>query len=65
MVIGVTVGVIFAALLFMRRMATITSGKRLEAHEIATLPEPLPQEIMLYEIAGPLFFGAAESHAGD
>jgi SulP family sulfate permease len=60
MVIGVTVGVIFAALLFMRRMATITSGKRLEAHEIATLPEPLPQEIMLYEIAGPLFFGAAE-----
>ncbi|MCM2323587.1 MAG: C4-dicarboxylic acid transporter DauA [Oligoflexia bacterium] len=61
MVIGVTVGVMLAALLFMRRMASITSSQTIlggSTHEL--ISEPLPEAVVLYQIAGPLFFGAAE-----
>jgi SulP family sulfate permease len=58
MVIAVSVGIVLAALLFMRRMAEI-SGARVVANGAAAR-EPLPQGVMLYEIAGPLFFGAAD-----
>jgi sulfate permease, SulP family len=57
MVLAVAVGVVLAALLFMRRMAEITST-RLDVGTMTRLA--LPQGILLYEIAGPLFFGAAE-----
>jgi SulP family sulfate permease len=59
MVISVTIGVMLAALLFMRRMAELTQGKlRLDHHP--ALREPLPEGVVLYEIGGPLFFGAAQ-----
>lgn len=61
MVIGVTVGVVFAAILFMQRMASVTSSKILRGDEHPELKETLPKEILLYKIAGPLFFGAAQS----
>lgn len=61
MVIGVTVGVVFAAILFMKRMASVTSTKLLTGEEHSELRETIPKEILLYEIAGPLFFGAAQS----
>ena len=57
MVVAVTFGVVLAALLFMRRMAEI-SDIRLESEAIGALD--LPPGIRLYEIAGPLFFGAAQ-----
>ena len=59
MVVAVTAGVILAALLFMRRMAEI-SGARLSEGVDQKLREPLPPGVVLYEIAGPLFFGAAQ-----
>ncbi len=59
MVISVTAGVLLASLLFMRRMAE-TTGARLAAPSHPALHEPLPPGAVLYEIAGPLFFGAAE-----
>ena len=59
MVIAVTVGIVLAALLFMRRMAEIT-GARLAEEKHPALREPLPKGVFLYEIAGPLFFGAAQ-----
>lgn len=59
MVIAVTGGVILAALLFMRRMAEI-AGATLAEGEHPELPEPLPRRTALYQIAGPLFFGAAQ-----
>lgn len=62
MVIAVSVGVVLAALLFMRRMAEIASV-RLTDGEHPQLVAPLPQDILLYEIAGPMFFGAAEKAA--
>lgn len=59
MVISVSVGIVLAALLFMRRMAELSSVKLVsEGHPALT--EPLPPGVVLYEIAGPLFFGAAQ-----
>jgi sulfate permease, SulP family len=58
MVVAVSAGVMLAALLFMRRMADITHADFVtETHH---LDEPLPKGVVLYEIAGPLFFGAAQ-----
>lgn len=63
MVISVTAGVMLAALLFMRRMAEI-SGARIIEGSHARLRDPLPAGVVLYEIAGPLFFGAAQKAMG-
>ncbi|MCC7146698.1 MAG: C4-dicarboxylic acid transporter DauA [Phycisphaeraceae bacterium] len=59
MVVAVGVGVTLAALLFMRRMAELTSAKLTDGDHPHLLA-PLPPDVLLYEIAGPLFFGAAE-----
>ena len=59
MVVAVTAGVLLAALLFMRRMAEI-SGARLVTEGAPTAHGPVPSGVLLYEIAGPLFFGAAQ-----
>jgi SulP family sulfate permease len=59
MVLGVSIGVMIAALLFMKRMAAVTSTQIIDpkstAHNIQ-----VPAEVLLYDINGPLFFGAAE-----
>lgn len=60
MVIAVVVGMGLAALLFMKKMAKITGGRwLLEGHQ-AGAHGRLPSGVMVYEISGPLFFGAAE-----
>ncbi|HET8646983.1 MAG TPA: C4-dicarboxylic acid transporter DauA, partial [Vicinamibacteria bacterium] len=59
MVVSVTAGVVIAALLFMRRMAEV-SGVTLVGDRHPQLREPLPRGVVLYEVAGPLFFGAAQ-----
>jgi SulP family sulfate permease len=58
MVIAVGVGLVLASLLFMRRMIEISEVKLLEEHH-AHASEPLPAWLAFYEVAGPLFFGAA------
>ncbi|MFZ5477278.1 MAG: C4-dicarboxylic acid transporter DauA [Myxococcota bacterium] len=63
MVVAVSAGVVLAAFLFMRRMAEI-SGARLAEGEHPALRQPLPRGVILYEINGPLFFGAAEKAMG-
>ena len=60
MVIAVSVGVVLAALLFMRRMA-ISTTVQLESPQELGLSVELPPGVRLYEIAGPMFFGAAKS----
>ncbi|MEO7736205.1 MAG: C4-dicarboxylic acid transporter DauA [Kofleriaceae bacterium] len=60
MVIAVTVGVVLAALLFMQRMAMATTVE-LESPQGLGLAVDLPPGVRLYEIAGPMFFGAAKS----
>ncbi|MGH7484352.1 MAG: STAS domain-containing protein, partial [bacterium] len=58
MVVSVTVGVVLAALLFMRRMAEVSNIRLVDQHPIAT--QGLPKDVLIYEVAGPLFFGAAQ-----
>jgi SulP family sulfate permease len=58
MVVSVTVGVMLASLLFMKRMAEL-SGATLVGDGDPSLRAPLPKGAVLYDIAGPLFFGAA------
>jgi sulfate permease, SulP family len=57
MVVSVTVGVMLAALLFMRRMAEVSNVRLMDQHPIAA---GLPRDVLIYEVAGPLFFGAAQ-----
>ncbi len=59
MVIAVSVGVVFAALLFMRRMAALTRTE-IAIGKHPALPRDLPPGVVVYDIDGPLFFGAAE-----
>ncbi|HVQ26815.1 MAG TPA: SulP family inorganic anion transporter, partial [Planctomycetota bacterium] len=59
MVVAVTAGVLLASLLFMRRMSEVT-GVTLVAEPHRVLPRPVPPEVVVYEVAGPLFFGAAQ-----
>ncbi len=63
MVVSVTVGVVLSALLFMRRMAAV-SEVRLVGSTHHTLREPLPKSVVIYDIQGPLFFGAAQKAMG-
>ncbi len=59
MVISVTTGIVLAALLFMRRMALLTRTKLHQGVHPA-IPRSIPDGVFVYDIAGPLFFGAAQ-----
>lgn len=60
MVLAIGVGVVLAALLFMRRMAELTEARVMLPAELDERQLELPQGVGLYEVQGPLFFGAAE-----
>jgi SulP family sulfate permease len=61
MVIAVSVGVVLAAILFMRRMAELTESRTLLDSDTESGEVALPKGVGLYEINGPLFFGAAQN----
>ncbi len=59
MVLAITAGVVLGSLMFMHRMAKVSRVDLIgEGHPEA--PAGLPKDVRYYEIAGPLFFGAAE-----
>ncbi len=60
MTVAVTAGVLLAAVLFMRRMAELSGARLVENGQQHALRSPVPPGAVLYEIEGPLFFGAAE-----
>ncbi len=61
MVVGVVGGVVIASLLFMRRMAAFTESSEVARHSLKRLSRrPFPKDVVVYEIEGPLFFGAAQ-----
>ncbi|MET0410622.1 MAG: C4-dicarboxylic acid transporter DauA, partial [Polyangiaceae bacterium] len=66
MAVGVSVGMVLASFLFMRRMAEVTQAKlaRADSSQYPGLPGPLPPGVVLYDISGPLFFGAAQRAMG-
>ncbi|MGM0534928.1 MAG: C4-dicarboxylic acid transporter DauA [Pseudomonadota bacterium] len=59
MVLAVAVGMGLAAALFIRRMSLLTETQRVDTGSHARI-DALPGEVALYDINGPLFFGAAE-----
>jgi sulfate permease, SulP family len=68
MVVAVSVGVVLAALLFMRRMAEITHTRLTNDGARGAGPTGIPagleKKIAVYDVAGPLFFGAAQKAVG-
>jgi len=66
LVVAVNVGVILAVLHFLRRMAESVETQALDASTIESELarqgiDALPAGVMVYEIAGPMFFGAIEN----
>lgn len=66
LVVAVNVGMILAILHFLRRMADAVETQPVDEAELLTELAreglaPLPKDLMVYEIAGPMFFGAVES----
>jgi SulP family sulfate permease len=59
MVVSVTAGIMLAALLFMKRMSESVELRMTDEHH-AFLKQGQMEGVVVYEIAGPLFFGAAE-----
>jgi SulP family sulfate permease len=66
LVVAVNVGVILAILHFLRRMSETVETQQVDAADLQAelgrdgLP-PVPQGTLVYEIAGPMFFGAVEN----
>jgi sulfate permease, SulP family len=69
--VAIEVGMVLSAFLFMRRMAEVTNVTMItreladgssidDDDDAAALARQLPKGVVLYEINGPLFFGAAE-----
>ncbi|MDU9023059.1 C4-dicarboxylic acid transporter DauA [Pseudomonas corrugata] len=59
MVLAVSVGLLLAAGLFIKRMSELTDSAELPRHFHQALQD-MPEHVRCYEIRGPLFFGAAE-----
>ncbi len=68
LVLAIEVGMVLAAFLFMKRMSDITdlkpalTGDQVQGKDILFDDElkNLPSDVMIFEITGPLFFGAAQ-----
>ncbi|WP_437806924.1 C4-dicarboxylic acid transporter DauA [Sorangium sp. So ce1078] len=64
MVVAVSAGVVLAAILFMRRMAELTGSRTVLNSTDGSGEIALPERVALYEINGPLFFGAVQKAMG-
>ena len=69
LVVAIEVGMVLAALLFMNRMATTTEVRKWEEYDEETDQESihhmqLPEKTAVYEITGPMFFGATDKFRG-
>jgi SulP family sulfate permease len=60
MTVAVTAGIVMASLLFMRRMAEVSGVTLVSSGHHPALAAPLPRGVVVYDLAGPLFFGAAQ-----
>jgi SulP family sulfate permease len=58
MTVAVTTGIVLAAFLFMRRMIELSGARLLDEPGLRHIG-PVPAGLAVFEIAGPLFFGAA------
>lgn len=63
MTVAVSAGVVLAALLFMKRMSEMFHAAPDETRHAGTL-DPTLEDVIVYVIRGPLFFGAADKAVG-
>jgi len=68
LVVAIVVGIILATVIFMKRMADHTSVEGWKTADDANDPDSIrfksvPEDTMVYEITGPIFFGAADKIA--
>ena len=63
LVVAVNIGVILATLLFLRRMAGSVEVKRVSQADLLakTGEEALPEDLLVFTVDGPFFFGAVEN----
>ncbi len=59
LVVAIAVGLILAALLFLRRMAMVTTVRAWDG-TASERNKPMPEGCMVYDIIGPLFFAGAD-----
>lgn len=59
LVVAIAVGLVLAAVLFLKRMADVTTVRRWE-DATAELGKPIPVHTVVYEIHGPMFFADAD-----
>ncbi|NOY71243.1 MAG: STAS domain-containing protein, partial [Gammaproteobacteria bacterium] len=64
MVIAITVGIVMAALLFMKEIAEMTKVTDISDNR-RMVPEPLAEGWHVFKIGGPLFFAAADRIFGE
>ncbi|MFT5549070.1 MAG: SulP family sulfate permease [Candidatus Azotimanducaceae bacterium] len=64
MVIAITVGIVMAALLFMKEIAEMTKVTDITANQRA-VPERLAEGWHVFKVSGPLFFAAADRVFGE
>lgn len=65
LVIAIAVGIVLACVLFMARMSEVTDVRSWKATEESDDEKlrPIPKDVYVYEMNGPMFFGAADKIA--
>lgn len=68
LVVAICVGIVLAMALFMKRMSDVTDAygwKFADENDPMSIGlRQVPEDVMVYEITGPIFFGAADKIAG-
>ena len=63
LVVAIEVGMILTAVLFLKRMSDESTVISWKNHGNEAVPDALPSDVLVYEISGAMFFGAAEKIA--
>ena len=65
LIVGIQIGLVLAAFIFMKRMADLVEIQALEPERLSSEMEEeeqvLPKDLMVYEVHGALFFGAMQA----
>lgn len=60
LVVAIVVGIVLACILFMKRMSDVSNVQGWNDCYSDDLPSELPKGVRVYEVNGPLFFGASD-----
>ncbi len=63
LVVAIEVGMILTAVLFLKRMSDESTVISWKNHRNENVPDAVPSDVLVYEISGAMFFGAADKIA--